>query len=220
MEIPINKLKLTSQEKIIPDLSNRDFNKLKESIEKWGIIEPIIINQHNVIICGKERYRAALVLGIAKVPVVIRKTNGDGEIKDISLEENLKRRHLDSSSIKTKEIKDFYESKQIKKEGKRGRKKRKYTSSREVIDQVDKSERHFSRCRLSAKLIPELSKLLDAGKINGKSASAYAKVSLENQKKLYGILMDNFTKGSSLKTKKMLVLLKGNHYERENPDSR
>ncbi len=103
MEIPINKLKITSHKMVIPDLSKKDFKKLKESIEKWGIIEPIVINQNNVIVCGKERYRAALVLGIAKVPVVIRKTNGDGEIRDISLEENLRRRHL-SSSIKTKEI--------------------------------------------------------------------------------------------------------------------
>jgi len=103
MEIPINKLKLSYYEKIIPDLSKKDFKKLKESIGKWGIIEPIVINQNNMIVCGKERYRAALVLGIKKVPVVIRKTNGDGEIRDISLEENLRRRHL-SSSIKTKEI--------------------------------------------------------------------------------------------------------------------
>ena len=200
MEIPINKLKLTSHEKVIPDLSNKDFNKLKESIEKWGIIEPIIINQNNVIICGKERYRAALVLGIAKVPVVIRKTNGDGEIKDISLEENLKRRHL-VSSIKIKKIQDLYELKQIKEEERKGRKKRKYTSSRKAINQVDNFEKHFPRCRFSAMLIPELSKLLDKGEINRESASLYAKVSLENQKRIYGILMDNLANGSSLKIK-------------------
>lgn len=108
MELPINQLKLGYYKKVIPDLSKKDFNELKRSIEKWGIIEPIIINQNNMIICGKERYRAALLLGIKKVPVVIRKTNGNGEIRDISLEENLKRRHLDSS-IKSKGIKYFCE---------------------------------------------------------------------------------------------------------------
>ena len=97
MELPINKLKITRHEKIIPDLSKKDFNALKRSIEKWGIIEPIIINQNNMIICGRERYRAALVLGIKEVPVVIRKTNGHSDIKEISLEENLRRRHLNSS---------------------------------------------------------------------------------------------------------------------------
>ena len=201
MEIPINKLKLTSHEKTIPDLSNKDFNKLKESIEKWGIIEPIIINQNNVIICGKERYRAALVLGIAKVPVVIRKTNGDDEISNISLEENLKRRHL-VSSVKTKETQDLYELKQIKGKGRKGRKRRKYTSSKNAMNQVDKFEKHFPRCHFSAMLIPELSRLLDKGEINREAAYLYAKVSLENQKRIYGILMDNFVKGNALKKKK------------------
>ena len=63
-----------------------------------------------------------LLLGLEKVPVVIRETNGHGEIKGISLEENLRRIHLDPS-IKAKEIKDFHELKHIKEERKRGRKK-------------------------------------------------------------------------------------------------
>ena len=94
MEVPTRQLKIIRYEKDIPDLSKKGFNELKQSIEKWGIIEPIVINQNNVIICGKERYRAALVLGMEKVPVVIRKTNGKKEIKNISMEENLRRRHL------------------------------------------------------------------------------------------------------------------------------
>ena len=94
MEVPTKQLKIIRYEKDIPDLSKKGFSELKQSIEKWGIIEPIVINQNNIIICGKERYRAALVLGIEKVPVVIRKTNGKNEIKNISMEENLRRRHL------------------------------------------------------------------------------------------------------------------------------
>jgi hypothetical protein len=46
-------------------------------------------------------------------------------------------------------------------------------------------------------LIPELSKLLEEGKINKESASVYAEVSLENQTRIYGILMDNFANGKS-----------------------
>jgi len=149
MEMPTSRLKLRSQEKIIPDLSKKDFNELKRSIEKWGIIEPIIINQHNMIICGKERYRAALLLGIKKVPVVIRKTNGHGEITELSLEENLRRRHLDPS-IQAKEKKDLYKLKQIKEEEKKGRKKRRCKSSRKTITHADNSAQHLSRCRFSA----------------------------------------------------------------------
>ena len=61
MELPINKLKLSYYEKIIPDLSKKVFKKLKESIEKWGITEPIAINQNNMIVCVKERYRASVL---------------------------------------------------------------------------------------------------------------------------------------------------------------
>jgi ParB family chromosome partitioning protein len=187
MELPIRKLKLTRHEKIVPDLSKKDFNDLKRSIEKWGIIEPIIINQNNIIICGRERYRAALVLGIKEVPVVIRKTNGNSDIKEISLEENLRRRHLDSS-IKSKEKKNLANKNKLR--------------EREKNDQTDSPERHFSGHYLSAKIIPELSKLLDEGKINLESASVYANESLEKQKMIYDILMDDFNNGSSLERKK------------------
>jgi len=196
MELPTNKLKLGYLKKTIPDLSKKDFTELKRSIEKRGILEPIIINQHNKIICGRERYRVALLLGIEKVPVIIRKTNGDSEIKDISLEDNLKRKHL-ASSTKTKEIKDFWELQQVKGEKGRRVKKRRSKSSRKAISQEDNSEQQFCRCRFSAMLIPELSKLLEEGKINKESASVYAEVSLENQTRIYGILMDDFANGRS-----------------------
>ena len=113
MELPIRQLKLVRYEKYFPDLSKKDFYALKESIEKWGIIEPIVINQDNIIICGKERYRAALILGMEKVPVVIRRTNRNSEIENISIEENLKRRRLPPYK-EAKEVTALYELKSVK----------------------------------------------------------------------------------------------------------
>lgn len=46
--------------------------------------------------------------------------------------------------------------------------------------------------QIPAKLIPELSKLLDEGRINYGSAVLYAKVSTKNQKKIYDTLVNNF----------------------------
>lgn len=178
MELPTNQLKFVSYEKILPDLSEKGFCELKKSIEKWGIIEPIVVNQNNVIICGKERYRAALTLGIEKVPVVIRKTNLNAELEIISIEENLRRRHLTppekaklenisikdnlrswyhTISKKAKEIKTFYESKEIEKNNKTRMKNS--NSKKAVTKQVFKY-------RTIANLIPELCELLDEGKIN------------------------------------------------------
>jgi hypothetical protein len=41
--------------------------------------------------------------------------------------------------------------------------------------------------------------MLDEGKINKESASVYAKVSFENQKRIYGILVNNFSNDKSKK---------------------
>ena len=56
-----------------------------------------------------------------------------------------------------------------------------------------------SRSNTHEKLIPELSGLMKEGKIDQESASVYAKVSFENQKKIYSILMDNFSNNKSNK---------------------
>ena len=50
-------------------------------------------------------------------------------------------------------------------------------------------------------LIPELSELLDQKKINQESASVYASVSFENQKRIYSILVNDSSNAHSLKTK-------------------
>ena len=193
MELSIKNLKLVRYENKFPDLSKKDFYALKDSIERWGIIEPIVINQNNVIICGKERYRAALLLGIEKVPVVIRKTNGNAEIENISLEENLRRRHF-SPYKEVKEINSPYELKSVKEKVERRRKKRNCTISRKsTTEQTDISGEHIPRSHNSVKLIPELYRLLDEGKINQEAASLYATLPFENQKKIYSILMDNFS---------------------------
>ena len=179
MELSIKNLKLVRYENKFPDLSKKDFYALKDSIERWGIIEPIVINQNNVIICGKERYRAALLLGIEKVPVVIRKTNGNAEIENISLEENLRRRHF-SPYKEVKEINSPYELKSVKEKVERRRKKRNCTISRKsTTEQTDISGKHIPRSHNSVKLIPELSELVDEEKINHEAACSIQKELLQ-----------------------------------------
>uniref|UniRef100_UPI004048362E DNA methyltransferase n=1 Tax=Algoriphagus sp. TaxID=1872435 RepID=UPI004048362E len=47
------------------------YSSLKSSIEKEGILEPLVITQDFLIISGVRRYRAALEIGLELVPVVI-----------------------------------------------------------------------------------------------------------------------------------------------------
>lgn len=200
MQLPISKLKLVRYEKAIPDLCKKDFDALKRSIEKWGIIEPIIVNQNNIIICGRERYRAALLLGMEKVPVVIRKTSGDSEIEDISQEENLKRR----SSFQTKTSSILPSPDEMSAHGKEMeplRRKRKRGRKKLITKTFGSSEKNRTG-HYHTRLIPELSALLYEGKINQEAASLYATVSFDNQKKIFEIIKDKYSTGNGMQGEK------------------
>jgi len=200
MEIPIKLLKIIRCENTIPVLSKKGFDQLKKSIEKWGIIEPLIINQHNIIICGKERYRAALLVGLENVPVVVRETSNQDVIQAISLEENLRRKHFILSQ-KEKGTEAFYQLDTLRKKRKNISRKRRANIEGNTTPQLTRSSPTSSRHSISGKLIPELSELLDQKKINQESASIYAGVSFENQKRIYTILTDDFSDTHPLKNK-------------------
>ena len=196
MELTISKLKLVRYEKAVPDLCKKDFDELKRSIEKWGIIEPIVVNQNHIIICGRERYRAALLLGMEKVPVVIRKTSGESEIEDISQEENLKRR----SSFQTKKSSMLPSPDEASGNGKEMeplRRKRRLGRKKLTKKSFGFSEKNTIG-HYHAKLIPELSVLLYEGKINQDAASLYATVSFDNQKKIFEIIRDKYSTGNGM----------------------
>ena len=65
---PVEKLKL------YPDnprkMSAREFENLVNSIENFGVVEPLVINSKNQVIGGNQRLLAIRKLGIDKVPVV------------------------------------------------------------------------------------------------------------------------------------------------------
>src|SRR3989339_2056862 len=77
-------------------ISPESLNELAESIREQGILEPIVIAKTPVgyqIIAGERRWRAAKVLGLAKVPVVIKQTSPQGML-EMSIVENVQREDL------------------------------------------------------------------------------------------------------------------------------
>ena len=84
-----------------PNQPRKDFDEgalfdLMNSIKEHGIINPIVVAQRGdryMIIAGERRYRAALMAGLMKVPVLV-KDYSDKEIQEISLIENLQREDL------------------------------------------------------------------------------------------------------------------------------
>lgn len=70
--------------------------ELAESIKLYGVIQPIIVckkDSHYEIIAGERRWRAAKMVGLKEVPVIV-KDYTEKEIAEISLVENLQRDDL------------------------------------------------------------------------------------------------------------------------------
>lgn len=69
---------------------------LVESIREQGIIEPIVVAETPAgyqIIAGERRWRASKILGLAKVPVVVKKTTPQGML-EMAIVENVQREDL------------------------------------------------------------------------------------------------------------------------------
>jgi len=97
MEMEINAIKPRSQQ-IRSKLG--DMLTLENSIKKIGLLNPIIVDQDNVIICGNRRYEACRKAGLAKVPVIkIDVKVGTIEAYDVEADENLCREPLSSEEL-------------------------------------------------------------------------------------------------------------------------
>lgn len=69
---------------------------LVESIREQGIVEPIVVAETPAgyqIIAGERRWRAAKILGLAKVPVVVKTTTPQGML-EMAIVENVQREDL------------------------------------------------------------------------------------------------------------------------------
>lgn len=83
------------------DQPRKDFNEdamaeLADSIKEVGIVSPIIVQDkkdYYRIVAGERRWRAAKMLGMTEVPVIIRDLT-DREVAEISLIENIQRENL------------------------------------------------------------------------------------------------------------------------------
>lgn len=70
--------------------------ELANSIEKYGLIQPIVVTQkegYYSIVAGERRWRAAKKAGLKEIPVIIR-DNDERKNQEISLIENMQREDL------------------------------------------------------------------------------------------------------------------------------
>lgn len=89
-----------------PPIPPEDFEELKESIRKYGLFEPIIINDQGQILDGRHRYRALIELGMELKAYQSTISFEEVRTKDKPLTEeqfiydsNIHRRHLTKTQI-------------------------------------------------------------------------------------------------------------------------
>lgn len=61
---------------------------ITESLKEYGFQQPIVIDKNNVIIAGNALYRAALALGIKKVPCIVADHLSDEEVAQYRIADN------------------------------------------------------------------------------------------------------------------------------------
>lgn len=88
-----NKITQKGVDEIIPYENNprrneKAVDKVANSIRAFGFQQPIIIDEHNVIICGHTRHKAAKKLGMDKVPCIVASGLTDEEIRAYRLADN------------------------------------------------------------------------------------------------------------------------------------
>jgi N6-adenosine-specific RNA methylase IME4 len=67
---------------------------LKKSIQECGLINPITINQNNVLLAGRRRFQALKELGWSKIPVRIVNSKNDLFDFRVAIIENIERKNL------------------------------------------------------------------------------------------------------------------------------
>ena len=80
------------------DFSPETLRELADSIKEHGIVQPLIVRErqgHLELIAGERRWRAAQLLGLKEVPVILREAD-DRAVLELALIENLQRENLNA----------------------------------------------------------------------------------------------------------------------------
>ena len=71
-----------------PRINDQAVDAIVKSIQQFGFNSPIIIDANSVIICGHTRYKAAIQMGLEKVPVVVADNLTPEQVKAYRIADN------------------------------------------------------------------------------------------------------------------------------------
>jgi ParB family transcriptional regulator, chromosome partitioning protein len=144
--------------------------ELADSIQAQGVVQPLIVREHGErleLIAGERRWRAAQLLGLAEVPVIIRQANAQ-EVLELALIENLQRENLNPIE-EAQGYAQLIEQFQLKQE--------------EVATKVGKSRAVVANALRLLKLSPEIQGHLRDGRLSVGHAKVILGLSGERQQK-------------------------------------
>lgn len=87
MLVSIESIKV--KKRVRKDLGNLD--SLKDSLKRYGLLNPITINSNNELVAGQRRLEAAKQLGWTSINVIIIDTKDKINLLEMELEENNQR---------------------------------------------------------------------------------------------------------------------------------
>lgn len=93
----MNQTTLKLNEIIVENRQRQDYGDISElatSIARFGLIQPIVVNQENRLIAGGRRLAAVISLGHDTINVVYRETLSQDELYELELEENVRRKEM------------------------------------------------------------------------------------------------------------------------------
>lgn len=106
MKIQLAKIVVDAEKRVRKD--NGDITALKESIDKVGLLQPLIVDENNVLLAGFRRFLACQELKMIDVEVQVVQCKGDKhKILDIELAENVGRKDFSEDEIQsTQQMRD------------------------------------------------------------------------------------------------------------------
>ena len=152
------------------DFSPETLRELADSIREQGIVQPLIVRErdgHLELIAGERRWRAAQLLGLAEVPVIVREAD-DRAVLELALIENLQRENLNAIE-EAQGYAQLVEQFQLKQE--------------EVASKVGKSRAAVANSLRLLKLAPEIQSYLRDGRISVGHAKVILGLANERQQK-------------------------------------
>ena len=164
--------------------------ELAESIKKFGLLQPIIVQDrknHYEIIAGERRWRAAKMAGLKEIPVIIKNLTNQ-EIVEISLIENIQREDLNPIE-EAQAYKRLLEEFNLKQD--------------EVAERVSKSRTAVTNSMRLLKLCDEVQQMVVNEMIS--TGHARALLSIEDPEEQYMIAQKVFDEKMSVREVEKLV---------------